>query len=167
MATTVSNWFVANAPLLAILISLASAVTSVASYRRAARVKAFDVRVEVRKSEESLRLLVKGLRPMIDHASQSRKRVLNAQGLGRSGNEIHWQQQVAEDMIVLSELEGAVPASQPTHALTDLNTLADRLVELHSLQTRGRSLQEKYVAALAADDRAREIIRSEAGRLHS
>jgi len=94
-------------------------------------------------------------------ADDSRQRVAAAMGGGiQSGNYIHWKNTCTADLAEVKALRARLPESgDDFHTLSTVQ-LESKLVDVRALRDKATRLRDKYNAALAADDKSREEIRS-------
>jgi hypothetical protein len=143
----------------ATIISLVSAV-------RVSRMKALDLRVEMRKLEEDTARIVDGLPGALDATLASHSAVTIAtHGVG-SGNFIAWRNGLdtdrAQAQTLIAEFQGSRRADYHDHSNRELE---DQLITMHALNGKLASLRDKYAASIAADDRMREEIRATSNAL--
>jgi len=137
-------------------------VISIANYRRVSRMKALDLRLELRKTYNASRATAEGLFDLINGADTSRVAVLAAIGGINSGNHQLWQQECAADRVRVEALLAKLAEADTDFAKLTPEALESAIVEIADLKAQADGHHDKYVAALAADDRSRERIRAEA-----
>jgi hypothetical protein len=96
---------------------------------------------------------------LLDRACASRMAVLAANGLVRSGTAKLWDDQVAGDRSLVAQL--VVPAEQ-NYARHSHQALEDELVALRAVRDQVDAIRDRYVSALAADDKERDRLKDAA-----
>lgn len=137
---------------------IAGAALGYISYRRTGKIKALDLRLELRKTVNELRSTLESLAPLLQSARVSHRSVLSARGLSRSSAMDVWEAELEKDRKSIGILTSAVP--DPSSSFDDLaySALEAKLVEVHATQLKVSGLAEKYCASLASDDKQREQI---------
>ena len=143
------------------ITGIAGAIMGYISYRRTQDLKALDLRLEVRKSENNLRGLVLGLPAHLEHAKKSRKAVAAAKGLWGSGANQKWIAEWETDTAAAHAMVARLPASSETYATLDHTALEDKLVATHAALRSAQQLHAKYAGYLAADDKDRDHIKED------
>jgi hypothetical protein len=136
-------------------------ITGAAGYVRAGRMKALDLRLELRKSETATRTTLDQLPGLIDHADGSRNAVHAATGNSKSGANELWRQGCAADRLAVAELQKEFPVPGNDYRALSAGDLESRLVSIDALRLKVTHMHAKYLAALAADDKTREQIRAQ------
>jgi hypothetical protein len=134
------------------------------NYRRLEQIKALDLRLELRKQVSDVRALVEELPDLLERSLVSRSAVLAAMGASRSSASEIWRAGFESDLKVAHTLAAELPAADETHQHSKPENLESKLVEIHALAAKAAGLRDKYVAALASDEKEREHIRAEAHR---
>jgi hypothetical protein len=140
---------------------IAGAVMGYISYRRSEEIKALDLRLELRKAENTLRTAVAELLPLLDSAKMSRTGVAAASGLHESGAMVQWLGEWDADLAAARSLKAGVPGANADYAALTHADLEAKLIAVHALEIRAAQLRDKYRAALADDDKRREQIRAD------
>src|SRR5882762_1641229 len=136
-------------------------VISIANYRWVSRMKALDLRLELRTTSNATRSTVEGLPGLIASADESRQRVAAATGGGiQSGNYIHWKNTCTADIAEVEALRARLPESGDDFHTLSPAELESKLVDVPALRDEATSLRDKYNTAFAADDKSREEIRA-------
>ena len=155
---SVSGWLSNHG---AALPGIIGTIIAIAAYQRAGRIKALDLRVELRKAEADFRRVVESLSPSMEYANRSRIAAMAAQGLTRSGAELGWQADLRADQEHAQALAADVAPSPLDYAGASLKAMEDRLVTLHELIRRAEGVAAKYAETVAADVRYQEQRRAE------
>ena len=142
------------------ITAIAGAVMGYVSYRRISRLKALDLRLELRTREADIREALGGLPQLLNKANDSRFAVAAAIGTLRTGAMEVWKEQVKADLTAVRELENGLHRSNDNYARLTHRELEDKLVDAHRLLAVVNQYAEKYRAELAADDRERDRIRN-------
>lgn len=140
---------------------ISGAIMGYVAYRRSEALKALDLRLELRKTENNLRSTVDELIPLLEYAKKSRTAVASATGMLGSGALKKWLSELEADVAAVRSLEAELPPANPDYASMTHATLEEKLVAVHIIHAKATRLREKYDAALAADDKAREHIRAD------
>lgn len=141
---------------------IAGAILGYVGYRRTGDLKALDMRLELRKTENSLRALISGLPKLIRDADTSRTATMAATGRLRSGQHEAWNSECQRDLDAVQDLDEQLPEEEHDYRKLDHAELESRLVLIADLMSKADALQRKYVAALSADDVERQRIREAA-----
>lgn len=123
--------------------------------------KVLDLRLQLRIEAGNLNVIAGTLIDQLRKANQSRLHVLSAQGLGRSGNQLAWDQEYTDDMIAAQALMTDLAQLPVSYSNLSISELESILVEINSLKTRVLNMKAKYDKALAADDQSREQIHTD------
>jgi hypothetical protein len=142
-----------------VVTGIAGAVMGYVSLRRGARLKALELRLELRKSEADTRLALENLPGLFEKAENSRLKVAAATGRYSSGATEQWRRDLEADRSVAKALQATLPPAPNDYTSLTHTELEAKLVELHSLRSKVMRLSEKYQAELAADDKEREHLR--------
>ena len=147
------------------LTGVTGAVLGFLGYRQSMANKVLDLRLQLRlqlrRDVNALKAIFDPLHQAIDAGVQSRTRVLAATGLGRSGNQIMFEQAADTDKAIVANLAPRVAALERDYfSLTDRD-LELQLSEVNRLTLEASRLAAKYREAMAADDAARQQIRAE------
>src|ERR1700730_16346308 len=89
-------------------VGIVGGILGGAAFIHTRRMKALDLRVQLRNQQHDLRALVDGLKAPMARAAQSRTNVNAAIGLVLSGAMQLWNQQYEKDLAELAALEGLV-----------------------------------------------------------
>jgi hypothetical protein len=137
-------------------------VISIANYRRVSRMKALDLRLELRTISNATRATLDGLPDLIGRAEESRNRALTPVGHGPgSGAHILWTTACTADREAVEALRARLPDAGEDFSTLSPVELASKLLDMRDLNAKGMGLRDKYNNALAADDRTREQTRAE------
>jgi hypothetical protein len=147
--------------IIAIVISGISLVVAGAAYRRSIKVKALDLRIELRKADNALRALLESLPGLLALAKQSRQRVMAATDGVNSGNMKSWANDWEIDWAELKQLQAEVPENRDCAGLWDTE-LEEKLVAVDAWSIRANKLKKKYDASFAKDELMRGKLRDEA-----
>jgi hypothetical protein len=125
------------------------------------RVKALDLRLELRKAENELRACANALRELLDYAKRSHNAVSAAIGLGRSGGMQIWYGEWDSDSALVTSLLAKLPDADADYSRLSDTELEAKVIEVHALYLEATRLQDKYQAGIGADDKQREQIRAD------
>lgn len=140
---------------------IAGAAMGYIAYRRSEEMKALDLRLELRKSENDLRSTVEELPAHLEHAKKSHMAVASATGMLGSGALKKWLSEWEADLASVRSLKAELPHANPDYASVNHSVLEAKLVVVHALRAKATRVREKYENALAADDKEREHIRAD------
>ena len=135
---------------------VAGAVLGFKGYRRANAVKALDLRLELRKTVSDARVSVEALPELMREANLSRRAVLNARGMLRSGAMTMWEKSYTADLKQVDFLKDELPSE--TEDYINMNNhvrLESRLVHIHGLARRIGEMKTKYEKELGKDEASR------------
>ena len=109
---------------------------SIINHKRINNIKSLDLRVELRQKIIFLKHTFCRLDELIEVADKSRMRVLNAQGLYRSGAMTKWKHKLENDRNKIDEIKSDLPIN--TKCLEKLNHCQLELVlsKVYDLQVR-------------------------------
>lgn len=141
------------------ITGLTGAVFGLIGYRRTNALKALDLRLEVRRTENTMRQEINQLVPVMEHSKRSRKALSAAQGRYQSGAMSAWLGEWESDLAAARTVESDAGLLDVEHATLTESQLEDRLVKLHRTQLQIRQLLKKYQDGLAEDDVGREHVR--------
>jgi hypothetical protein len=143
------------------ITGIAGAIMGYASFRKTRSIKSMDLRIELRKAINELRLNLDQLNKVIEQANGSRRAVAAAMGVSSSSMMDHWTQSVQADKLAVQKLSEEVPAAKDDYDASDFKVLEARLVAVHQIQIQVDALLSKYNAALQSDKEKREHLRQQ------
>ncbi len=126
------------------------------SYRRSGRLKALDLRIEVRRADVDHRNGLNNLLSLVNAASHFRIAVASASGRLKSGNMELWRQTIDGDRTKVELMLKQLPEEDTDYSRYSHEQLETRLVKLHSMQSVVSDMTNKYVTEIAKDDKDRE-----------
>lgn len=129
------------------------------AYQHSKSVKALDLRLALRKDLSDAHALVASLRTLLDYANKSRKAVMSATGMLRSGSEIIWDRELAADRAEMERLSALLHSEQHDWSTSNNEQLETELVNIHAKKRDLTVIEAKYKAAIAEDDARRAEIR--------
>lgn len=140
---------------------VAGAIMGFISYRKTNEIKELELRLELRRRTHDLHAVLSELPELLRRAERSHVAVAAATGKRGSGAMVQWSQQWETDQgEVKSIADAAPPEGQDLIALT-LTELEQQLASVHQVHARAVTLRDRYIAALAADDRERDHLRED------
>ena len=140
---------------------IAGAVVAVLAFRRTSELKSLDLRLELRRTESTLRSDIQDLVPLLERAKKSRTKLAAAQGSFNSGATAHWLSQWDSDLAEANQLVAGTTALDIDCSGFSQAKLEARLVTVHKLQHQVAQLSGKYDVSLAEDDSGREQLRAD------
>ena len=140
---------------------VAGAIMGFISYRKTNEIKGLELRLELRRRTHDLHAVLSELPELLRRAKRSRVAVAAATGKRGSGAMEQWSQQWETDQgEVKAVADAAPPDSQDLNRLT-LTELEQQLATVHQGHARAVALRDRYIAAMAADDRERDHLRED------
>ncbi|HEY2094726.1 MAG TPA: hypothetical protein VGJ81_22940 [Thermoanaerobaculia bacterium] len=133
---------------------IAGSVMGYVSLRRVRRLKALDLRLELRKAEADARAISSELPALLEKADRSRVAVAAFEGWVNSGAMGLWKSEVAADKTKVRTLLASVPV-EADHRTLSPEELESKIVATYGLRAAIDQMHDKYVATLAADERKR------------
>jgi hypothetical protein len=143
------------------LTGIAGSVMGFLGYRQSIKSKTLDLRLQLRKDVNALKALVDPLPATIAAAVQSRQRVLSAQGLALSGNQVAFEQAAAADAAAVAQLVPQVKAFDRDYFVLTGTELELFLSDVHRVSILASGIAATYKATMEADSSARRQIRAE------
>ena len=140
---------------------IAGAVMGYASYRKTDEIKALELRLELMKTGVEVFQKADELGGLLSRAARSRDAVAAAKGEFKSGAHAKWKSQLEADHESLANITEAVDRLNVDYSKTPLKELERVIVEVHALRGIVIGVTEKYLAAIADDDRNREHLRQQ------
>ncbi|WP_369064596.1 hypothetical protein [Burkholderia gladioli] len=134
------------------------AIMGYMGYRRSNQIKALDMRVALRKDLAEAWGIIATLRMLMTEANASRQGTLAVRGLGRSGNWVAWEQNLADDRAELEEIAATTRGEDSNFSVLSEGQLETELVTIHKVKATLSTLMEKYRGEIAADDEHRRQI---------
>jgi len=144
-----------------IIGTLVAIVSAVATYRRVSRIKALDLRIELRKLEADVELALSSLPALIATAKESRTAMKNAVGTLRTGIMQNWLKEADDDRAAALQIEADFKSSLLDDAGATEDALEARLIEMHRLHARVTAYSDKYKASFAEDEKERAQLRAD------
>jgi hypothetical protein len=138
------------------ITGIAGAIMGYISLRRSGKLKALDLRLELRRDEADVRELAQEFPALVERAHRSRRAVHAA--TGRIGAFQQWLADCEGDPAAMRALHAQLSDPNNDYASASHAELESRLVAVHSLKSQAERLRDKYLAALVADDKERERI---------
>ena len=138
------------------ITGVAGAIMGYVGYRRSNKMKALDLRLELRKAVSDARLALEQLRDLIRNASKSRVNNLAARGMSQSGAMNAWNAEVKANNVKLGKLHQRVPAEGINYNTFGPNELESDLVAVYKCQKEIDALRDKYVSAMRSDKESRK-----------
>ena len=137
------------------ITGITGAVTGITSLRRVRRMKALDLRLELRKAEADLRANSSHLPELLEKADRSHMAVAAFDGSINSGAIGLWKSEVVADKNKVRALLANVPQAEADYRTLTAEELESKIVATHRLRSAIDQMRDKYIAALAADERKR------------
>jgi hypothetical protein len=132
-------------------------VLGVLAYRRTGKLKALDLRLELRRAERDTHQDVEGLQGLLNKAHASHCEVSNSTlKIGGTGDAVAWMNELHVDRGKVEELVGQLPDLGRDYTKLSHEALEAALAVDHALSGRAAQLRDKYEGLLQADDKERE-----------
>ncbi len=148
------------------ITGIAGAIMGYIGYRRSNKLKSLDLRLELRKAISDAHADLTKLRKLIEDANISRKAVMAARGMFRSGAMAKWENEVELDRAKIGELTRNAPKIEATYDTLQAEELESELVSIHSLRGEINSFLAKYSNAISSDDEQRRQLRADQRAQH-
>lgn len=143
------------------ITGVAGAIMGYVSVKKTKSIKSMDLRIELRKTINELRLKLEQLEKLMEQANGSRKALAAAMGTSSSSMMDFWTQGVQSDKIALQKLSEEAPAAKNDYVASDFKELEAKLVVVHQIQIQVDALISKYNAALQEDKEIRDHLRQQ------
>jgi hypothetical protein len=143
------------------ITGIAGAIMGYISYQRTEELKSLDLRIELKRAETDIQLIVNELPSQIEFAKRSRQAVLSATGQLRSGIATQLESQWENDLAEAQKMVEKLPISETDYSSFSQNELEKMLVQVHKETRQATLLKEKYDAEVAKDDKERDRIRAQ------
>ncbi|MBD3609271.1 MAG: hypothetical protein HUJ30_01855 [Gammaproteobacteria bacterium] len=127
--------------------------------------KSLDLRLDLRKAHDKLKLDIHSTDKLLDEAMASRRAVKGGGGL-TSGYMQRWQQTLDADRESLKDIRTETDTLSCDFTQLNHKELEDKLIIHNKLQLQVDKLTAKYQAEIAQDDQERVQIREAAHRRH-
>ena len=137
---------------------IAGAILGYIGFRRTGQIKALDLRLELRRTESTLREDIHDLLPLLERAKTSRTRLAAAEGRLHAVT-AHWTSHWDTDLAEANSLVAGSSALDVDCSRFSQAELEDRLINIHKLQHKVGRLAQKYQDFLAEDDIGRDHLR--------
>ena len=122
----------------------AGAYVAYVSYKKTEKLKALDLRLELRKLVAELKQEAREVPALLQIAKVSHARVLSATGMCKSGAQIMWLEQYDRDYKFASLLQSRVTSLEGDYASFTPEQLESSLVEAHGSSGELKKLREQY-----------------------
>ena len=137
---------------------IAGAIMGFVGYRRSNKLKALDLRLELRKAVCDAHITLRQSRELILAADQSRMAVLAARGLSQSGNMKSWKGEVEASNKKLVKLHERIPAEGIDYKTFGTSELESELVAVHRCKKEIEIIRDKYISAMHSDEESRKLL---------
>jgi hypothetical protein len=145
--------------LISLSISILSLILAAIALHRSVRVKALDLRLELRKADNALRATVESLPSLLLYAKGSRSAVAAAMGAFKSGAMQIWMNEFESNLAAVKKLEQQLSAVGTDYSDLSDTKLEAKLVEVDALTIKANAIKQTYSASIAQDDRDRERLK--------
>src|SRR6266478_6195595 len=129
-------------------------------YRRSGRVKALDLRLELRKTETATRAILEQLPALINRAQASRTSAHVSGGSFGSSNQAAWVQECEKVRADVDGLLKELPATGDDYRTLSPEELESRLVAIDVLQAKASRIRDKCHGTIVADEKWRESLQA-------
>lgn len=159
--TTWLSYLGAATGIVGTITGIAGAVMGYVGYRRAGQLKALDLRLELRKSENDARTALQSLPSLLEQAKDSRIAVAAAMGQHGSSRVKLWTDAYEYDLSTAKALAEKAPDPNADHGGLTPAELETKLVEVYALRSKAGQMRANYEASLATDEKDREQLRAD------
>jgi hypothetical protein len=139
---------------------IAGFVLGYVSYRRSQKLKSLDLRLELNRRLAEVRTTISELPDLLHRSKQSRDSVLAALGTFRTGAHTVWTTHWKNDLAEAQDLAKELPPADERFQQATHDDLEGQLLAVHALELKSGRIRDKYLEALAADDRDRDHIQA-------
>jgi hypothetical protein len=146
----------------AIITGIAGAIMGWISLRRSYRLKALDLRLELRKAASDIHADLSQLRVLIDKANRSRRNLSAARGMRGSGRMKILEDQTKSDIGKIGELSNRAPKPESNYDKMSEKELESELVTAHQIQHEIRRFEDQYREAMRSDEELSKELREDA-----
>jgi hypothetical protein len=108
-----TNYVAIATGIIGAITGIAGAIMGYVSYRRSNKLKAFDLRLELRKAANDVHADLARLRDLFNKADKSRQAVNAAMGMSRSGAMVSWQNKLKADRAQFATLHSRLRRLTP------------------------------------------------------
>ena len=129
-------------------------------YRRSGRMRALDLRLELRKAETATRAILEQLPALINRAQASRTSAHVSGGSFGSSNQAAWIQECEEVRADVDGLLKELPATGDDYRTLSPEELESRLVAIDVLQGKASRIRDKCHGTIVADEKWRESLQA-------
>src|SRR5258708_39513698 len=129
-------------------------------YRRSGRMKALDLRLELRKVETATRAILEQLPALINRAQASRTSAHVSGGSFGSSNQAAWVQECENGRADVDDLLNELPATGDDYRTLSPEELESRLVAIDVLQAKASRIRDKCHGTIVADGKWRESLQA-------
>lgn len=143
------------------LAGIGGFVLATLAFRRTGKLKALDLRLELRRCERSLRAEASGIVQLLETAKGSHTRLGAAQGNYRSGAMQHWLTEWATDLAVAESLVQQVADLGTVNNAMSQAELETSLNAVQNLQHELTKISGKYTGTLSKDDVGRAQLQAD------
>jgi len=137
------------------------AIMGYIAYRKSNRLKALDLRLELRKAVSDVHTDLSQLRGLIEKANNSRKSVLAARGMSQSSIMEKWDNEIKADRAKIVEISNRAPNPDSNYHIMSEKGLESELIIVHQIQGQIRTIQDKYREAIRSDEEENKQIRED------
>jgi hypothetical protein len=142
------------------ITGLAGAGLGYLGYRRSGQMKALELRIELKKAENSAREILDQLPALLDRAQASRTSVFVASGAFGSGNMVAWVKECDKDRVEVAALLKDLPVAGDDYRALSPDELESRLVSVDALKGKALHMRDKCRGTMAADENSRERLQA-------
>ena len=129
-------------------------IIAIAANRKVQAMKSLDLRLELRKGVNDLRLSFEKMPGIINYADKSKHAVASAKGVSLSGGMKRWEKQVADSKTQLAALSLKIPDASEKFENLSTSELENEIVKTHDTQQRMNALESFFKEALVQDAEA-------------
>ena len=132
------------------------------SLYKTGRIKALDLRLELKRTVLDLHLLHEELGEILPRAKKSRESIAAATGRFGSGGTKLWLEEHSSDVDAWREMKENLPGKESSYRFVSSGGLENRLINVHMQQSKLRSLKDKYIESMSKDLNDSNFLREQA-----
>lgn len=164
MSLEPSDWISLATGISGFLFGCAGAILGWLGYSTSKKMKATDLRIELKSLIQNARLELGGLEEQIVEGNKSRIAVLAAIGKYNSGDRVVWETKIATDNETVLGLKESIPDSFDKINKMPPELLENEIVHVRTVLASVGALRKSYSEAYSYDDTQRDHLRRAAER---
>lgn len=146
------------------ITGIAGAIMGYVGYHRSKKLKALELRLELRKAISDIHLDLRQLKQLMHEAERSRNAINAARGIGGGATQ-KFKNGIISDRARISDLSNRTPKPEYYDKI-DEKALEAGLVSVHEIQAEIQILLDKYKEALQSDKEQQKQLHEDHQRLY-